>query len=111
MFLKGPFLGGLIFLIHPLAAQGVAYICQRYTSLATLFYLMAIGFYTQSRWSILKNPRWFNHYPQAVCDLYEKVMWVDENPKSKLSSTAYRALRKNILNVRGIMDILKLRRI
>jgi len=61
--------------------------------------------------AFLKNPRWFNHYPQAVCDLYEKVMWVDENPKSKLSSTAYRALRKNILNVRGIMDILKLRRI
>ncbi|NIS61534.1 MAG: FAD-dependent oxidoreductase [Proteobacteria bacterium] len=61
--------------------------------------------------SILKNPRWFNHYPQAICDLYEKLIWVDENPKSKLSPTAYRELRKNILNVKGMMDILSLRRI
>ncbi len=61
--------------------------------------------------SILKNPRWFNHYPQAICDLYEKLMWIDENPKPKLSSTAYRDLRKNILNLQGIKDILSLRRI
>ena len=61
--------------------------------------------------SILRNPRWFNHYPQAICDLYEKLMWIDENPKPKLSSTAYRDLRKNIINLQGIKDILSLRRI
>ncbi len=61
--------------------------------------------------SILKNPRWFNHYPQAICDLYEKLMWIDESPKSKLFSSAYRELRKNILNVKGLKDILSLRRI
>jgi len=61
--------------------------------------------------SILRNPRWFNHYPQAICDLYEKLMWIDENPKSKLSSTAYGESRKSILNLQGIRDILSLRRI
>lgn len=61
--------------------------------------------------SILKNPRWFNHYPQAICALYERLMWIDENPKLKLSSTAYRELRRNILNLKGIKDILSLRRI
>ena len=61
--------------------------------------------------SILKNPRWFNHYPQAICDLYEKLMWIDESPKPKLSSTAYRELRKSILNLKGMKDILSLRRI
>ncbi len=61
--------------------------------------------------SILKNPRWFNHYPQAICDLYERLMWIDENPKPKLSSTAYRELRRNILNLKGMKDILSLRRI
>jgi electron transfer flavoprotein-quinone oxidoreductase len=61
--------------------------------------------------SLLQNPRWFNHYPQSICDLYEKLMWIDENPKSKLSSTAYAELRKSILNLQGIRDILSLRRI
>jgi electron transfer flavoprotein-quinone oxidoreductase len=61
--------------------------------------------------SILKNPRWFNHYPQAICDLYERLMWIDENPKPRLFSTAYGELRKNLLSLRGIKDILSLRRI
>ena len=61
--------------------------------------------------SILKNPRWFNHYPQAICDLYERLMWVDENPKPRLFSTAYGELRKSILSLQGIKDILSLRRI
>ena len=60
--------------------------------------------------SILKNPRLFNHYPQAICDIYEKLMWIDENPKPRLFSTAYRELRKSILNLQGIKDILSLRR-
>jgi electron transfer flavoprotein-quinone oxidoreductase len=61
--------------------------------------------------SILKNPRWFHHYPQAICDLYEKLMWIDENPKPGLFSIAYGELRKSILNLQGIKDILGLRRI
>jgi len=61
--------------------------------------------------SVLKNPRWFNHYPQAVCDLYEKLMRIDENPKPRLFKTASGELRKSILNLQGIKDILSLRRI
>lgn len=61
--------------------------------------------------SILKNPRWFNHYPRAVCELYEKLMRVDENPKPRLFSTAYGELRKSILTLQGMKDILSLRRI
>ena len=60
---------------------------------------------------ILKNPRWFNLYPQAICQLYEKLMWVDENPKPRLFSTAYGELRKSIFSLQGIKDILSLRRI
>ena len=61
--------------------------------------------------SILKNPRWFSLYPQAICELYEKLMWIDENPKPRLFSTAYGELRKSILSLQGIKDILSLRRI
>jgi tetratricopeptide (TPR) repeat protein len=43
------FFGGLIFLIHPLSTQTVTYITQRYTSLATLFYLVSIVAYLRAR--------------------------------------------------------------
>jgi len=43
------FLGGLLFLVHPLATQAVTYITQRYTSLATLFYVASIFCYLKAR--------------------------------------------------------------
>ncbi|MFC1606603.1 tetratricopeptide repeat protein [Candidatus Latescibacterota bacterium] len=39
----------LLFLTHPLQTQAVTYIVQRYTSLAALFYLMAMCFYLNAR--------------------------------------------------------------
>ncbi len=49
------FLGGTIFLVHPLATQSVTYICQRYTSLATVFYIYAFYFYIKARNQYNKN--------------------------------------------------------
>lgn len=39
----------LLFLIHPIQVHAVAYITQRFTSLATLFYLLSILFYLKFR--------------------------------------------------------------
>src|SRR6185503_14617809 len=39
----------LLFLTHPIQTQAVTYITQRFTSLATLFYLAAICFYASGR--------------------------------------------------------------
>ena len=39
----------LVFITHPLQTQGVTYIIQRATSLATLFYLLALTLYVKSR--------------------------------------------------------------
>ena len=58
---------------------------------------------------ILKNPRLFSLYPQSICDLFEKLMGIDENPKKGLFSTAYKELRKNFLTLQGIRDIWSLR--
>jgi len=41
--------GALIFLVHPVQTEAVTYICQRFTSLATLFYLLSLCFYIQGR--------------------------------------------------------------
>ena len=60
---------------------------------------------------ILKNPRLFSQYPQVICDVFEKLMHVDDKPKEKLSSTAYRELRKSLLSLQGIKDIWSLRKI
>lgn len=51
-----PFIASLLFVAHPLQTQAVTYIVQRYTSLATLFYLLSIVCYVQARrrWSVGK---------------------------------------------------------
>ncbi|HLF17520.1 MAG TPA: tetratricopeptide repeat protein [Candidatus Omnitrophota bacterium] len=43
------FAAALLFLVHPLATQSVTYICQRFTSLATLFYVLTLCFYAAFR--------------------------------------------------------------
>jgi len=43
------FLAALIFLVHPMMTMAVSYISQRFTSLATLFYLLAVTAYLMAR--------------------------------------------------------------
>lgn len=57
-------LGALVFLAHPLATQAVSYICQRYTSIATFFYVAAIVFYLRARRSSVDC-----HSPRLLCGL------------------------------------------
>lgn len=40
-----PFCVSLVFVAHPVQTQAVTYIVQRYTSLATLFYMLSIALY------------------------------------------------------------------
>ncbi len=46
----------LIFLTHPVETEAVTYIAQRYSSLATFFYLLSIIFYLKARSSFEKEP-------------------------------------------------------
>ena len=48
----------LLFVSHPIQTQAVTYIVQRYASLATLFYLLSIVMYVQSRLSALPRGRY-----------------------------------------------------
>lgn len=54
--------------------------------------------------SMLENPRLFNYYPEAVCDIFEKLMWIDENPRSKISSTVIREGASKFLKWSTIKD-------
>ena len=44
----------------------------------------------------LDNPRLFNLYPQVVCETLEKMMFIGEEPKKKLSSTALAEIRHKL---------------
>lgn len=44
-----PLAAGLLFAVHPTATQAVTYVVQRFTSLATLFYLLALALHVQGR--------------------------------------------------------------
>jgi electron transfer flavoprotein-quinone oxidoreductase len=56
--------------------------------------------------SFFANPRLFEFYPSVVCDLLERIMWIGEEPKAKLSKTVFRAARQNFLRVGVLKDLL-----
>ena len=58
---------------------------------------------------ILKNTRLFSLYPQSVCDLFEKLLWIDDQPRQRLSSITWREMRKTLLTLQGVRDIWSLR--
>jgi electron transfer flavoprotein-quinone oxidoreductase len=61
--------------------------------------------------SVLENERLFTKYPQVICDLFEKVMWVDENPKEGIYKTKMREFRKAFLNIETLKDWWQFRKI
>lgn len=50
-----PLATALVFVCHPLQTQAVTYLVQRHTSLATLFYLLALLSYIKGRMSLERN--------------------------------------------------------
>jgi len=65
----------------------------------------------QNTLSTLENKRLFSTYPQAISDLFEKVMRVDENPKESLYKTVFQELKKNFFNLQTFKDWLQFRKI
>lgn len=51
------FLAGTLFCVHPIQTQAVTYIIQRFTSLATLFYLLAVVLYLAARITMEQKKR------------------------------------------------------
>jgi electron transfer flavoprotein-quinone oxidoreductase len=60
---------------------------------------------------VMGNPRLFNFYPQAVCDIFTKLLWINENPKPKISSTVIRELLGKFANWSTVRDGLRMLRI
>ena len=56
-----PLLVALFFVSHPLQTQAVTYIAQRFTSLATLFYLAALLLYIIARTAKSPTKRWISY--------------------------------------------------
>ena len=61
--------------------------------------------------SILENKRLFSKYPQAISNLFEKVMRVDEHPKEGLYKTISKVVKKEFFNLETLKDLLQLRKI
>lgn len=62
------FLTGILFVTHPLATQSVTYITQRFSSLATLFYLLSLGLFVQGKlWQGNKNIPWLLYSCSMIC--------------------------------------------
>lgn len=50
----------LLFVAHPIQTQAVTYIVQRFTSLATLFYLLSLVFFIKARLQNLRGKRFYS---------------------------------------------------
>jgi tetratricopeptide (TPR) repeat protein len=62
------FLTGVLFVTHPLATQSVTYIVQRFTSLATLFYLLSLVLFVKGKlWQGDRNIPWFLFGGSIIC--------------------------------------------
>jgi len=59
---------------------------------------------------ILENERLFSKYPQAISDLFEKIMWVDEHPKEGLYKTIYQGVKENFFNLQTVKDLMQFRK-
>jgi len=60
--------------------------------------------------SILENERLFSKYPQAISNLFEMVMRVDENPRESLYKAVSQELKKEFFNFQTFKDWLKFRK-
>lgn len=56
--------------------------------------------------SIMENPRLVNLYPQVICDLFEKMMWIGDGPKDGLFTTVLGEVRSRLLNFSTLRDVL-----
>jgi electron transfer flavoprotein-quinone oxidoreductase len=65
----------------------------------------------QNSLSILENERLFTKYPQAISDLFENVMWVDENPKGALYKTIWEGIKKDFINFETFKDWMQFRKL
>jgi len=61
--------------------------------------------------SLLGNQRLFSKYPQLICDLFERVMWVDEEPKGRIYQTKIGELKKELFSWETFKDWLQFRKI
>ncbi len=56
--------------------------------------------------SVLENPRMFGKYPEAIAAMLEKMFWVGDAPKEKLSATALREALRGFGNLDAVRDAL-----
>ena len=81
-----------------------------YETLLTESFIMKEMNTFQNTLTILENERLFSKYPQVICDLFEKVMWIDERSKEGLYKTVYQGLKENFLNLQTFKDWLQFRK-
>jgi electron transfer flavoprotein-quinone oxidoreductase len=60
---------------------------------------------------ILSNPRLFDKYPEIATELLQEILWVDDKPKQKISSTFLRTISRKLLKPDVLNDLWHMRKI
>jgi len=60
---------------------------------------------------VLDNPRLFSRYPEAIASIFERLFWIGDKPKDKLSSTVLGQALRSFGNLEALRDALGMLRI
>ncbi len=55
---------------------------------------------------VLDNPRMFSKYPETIANIFEKMFWIGDQPKNKLSSSVMREALRGFGNLDAVRDAL-----
>ena len=60
---------------------------------------------------VLDKPRMFGKYPETIANVFEKMFWIGDQPKGKLSSTVMREALRGFGNLDAVRDALGMLRV
>ncbi|MBI5652929.1 MAG: FAD-dependent oxidoreductase [Chloroflexi bacterium] len=53
---------------------------------------------------VLDNPRMYTRYPETIANIFEKLFWLGDTPKEKLTATALREAMRGFGNLDALKD-------
>ncbi len=61
--------------------------------------------------TVLARPRWYAHYPEAVCSMLDELFWFGAGPKAGLFATARKHLAQDFFGLDTFSDLWEARRL
>ncbi len=103
-------LAGLIFLLHPIQSQAVAYIAQRFESMMAMFYLAAITTYLHARKFQIQNSKIQTNLKFQISNFKQEKIWFILSLAAGLAASSCKEVAITLPAVLMMVELLVVRR-